>query len=84
MMRAGYFEREDDVNGVSGTGRVAEFVEFSDGMVVVNWLSHTRSTNIYQNIKQAEAIHSHGGKTKLVTVWEEPVEEVIDEPETEE
>lgn len=65
-MRIGSFIRDEDVNGVSGTGRVAEWVEFSDGTVVVRWLSNQASTNIYQNAKQAEGIHGHNGRTRMV------------------
>ena len=51
-IRTFHFERVEDVNGVSGVGRVAEGIEFSDGTVVVHW--------------QAESIHGHGGRTRLV------------------
>jgi hypothetical protein len=69
--RAFHFERVSDETGVSGTGRVAEGFEFSDGSCVVRWLSHTPSWNIYENIKQVEQIHGHGGKTRLVFDWDE-------------
>lgn len=74
-MRMGSFQREDDVNGVSGTGRVAEWVEFSDGTVVVRWLSNQASTNIYQNAKQADSIHGHNGRTSMVEEFAAPQEE---------
>lgn len=66
MIRTFHFERAEDVNGVSGVGRVAEGIEFSDGTVVVHWLSHTPSTNIYHNAKQVDLIHGHQGRTKIV------------------
>ena len=68
-MRVGHLARTEYVNGISGIGRVAEWVEFSDGEVVVHWLSHTPSTNHYSNMKQVEAIHGHGGKTSIVVDW---------------
>jgi len=71
-IRVGVILRHEDESGVSGTGVVAEWVEYSDGEVVVHWTSHTPSTNHYRNFKQVEAIHGHGGKTELVTVWEQP------------
>lgn len=71
-MRVGHILRHEDESGVSGTGVVAEWIEYSDGEVVVHWLSHTPSTNHYRNIKQLEQIHGHGGKTEMVTIWEEP------------
>lgn len=74
-MRSGHFQRADDVNGVSGEGRVAEWVEFTDGTVVVHWISHTPSTNIYHNAKQVDAVHGHGGRTKMVVDWDSSLEE---------
>ena len=71
-IRVGHIQRHEDESGVSGTGRVAEWVEYSDGEVVVHWLSHTPSTNHYRNMKQVEAIHGHNGKTEIVVDWEEP------------
>lgn len=66
MIRTLHLERSEDVNGISGTGRVAEGVEFSDGTIVIHWLSHTPSTNMYSNAKQVEAVHGHGGRTRIV------------------
>ncbi len=80
-IRTGHILRHDDESGVSGVGRVAEWVEFSDGEVVVHWLSHTPSTNHYRNMKQVEAIHGHGGKTEIVVDWEEPKPEPESEDE---
>lgn len=71
-MRAGHIMRHKDETGVSGTGRVAEWIEYSDGFVVVRWLSNMASTNMYQNMKQAEQIHGHEGRTVFIVDWEEP------------
>lgn len=71
-IRVGHILRHEDESGVSGTGIVAEWIEYSDGEVVVHWLSHTPSTNHYRNFKQVDYIHGHGGKTEMVVVWEEP------------
>ncbi len=71
-MRRFYLTRIEDESGVSGSGRVAEGVEFSDGSCALNWLTHTSCTGVYRNIKQLESIHGHGGKT--VVEWkDEPV-----------
>lgn len=80
-IRVGHILRHEDESGVSGTGIVAEWIEYSDGEVVVHWLSHTPSTNHYRNYKQVEAIHGHGGKTEMVTLWEQPKPEEVTEPE---
>lgn len=82
-MRVGHIVRHEDESGISGTGIVAEWVEYSDGEVVVHWLSHTPSTNHYRNFKQVDKIHGHGGKTELIVIWEQPLEinEANDNPE---
>lgn len=59
-------QRVEDETGVSGTGIVAEGVQFSDGTVAMRWRSHIRSTVFYESIKACEAIHGHGGRTRIV------------------
>lgn len=76
-----HLERDEDESGVSGTGVVAEGVEFTNGMVVVIWLSHTPSINTYFNIKNLDQIHRHGGKTRVVIDYEE---QPLDKQESEE
>ena len=58
-------DRLEDESGVSGTGVVAEGVQFSDGVCVIHWLSRYRGTTVYQNITEIEQVHGHGGKTKI-------------------
>lgn len=66
-MRTFYLEREQDVTGISGTGRVAEGVQFSDGVVAIRWIvGEHRSTVVWPNVEAVEAIHGHGGATRLV------------------
>ena len=64
-MRRFYLERTVDESGISGTGRVAEGVEFDTGDVVVCWLTATSSIGVYRNIKAVKAIHGHNGATKV-------------------
>ncbi len=59
--------RDIDETGVSGTGYVAEGIEFTSGMVAMTWLSPHRCINVYESIKTVEALHGHGGKT--VVEW---------------
>ena len=59
-------QRSEDVSGTSGTGIVAEGVEFSDGTCVLHWISQLHSIEICGNMHVVEAIHSHEGKTKVV------------------
>lgn len=56
-------ERVEDASGVSGTGIVAEGVEFTSGMVALTWFSPHRCVNIYESIKTVEELHGHEGKT---------------------
>lgn len=62
------FERDVDVSGVSGTGVVATGVLFADGQVVVRWIvpDKPQSTVVYATLADAQLIHGHDGKTRLV------------------
>jgi hypothetical protein len=68
--------RVQDITGLSGTGIVAEGVEFSDGTSVVRWLSSGVSvtnrergvaptTVIHPDIRSIEALHGHNGATQI-------------------
>lgn len=66
-MRIFVLERTLDVSGVSGTGVVAEGVEFWDGKCAMRWrepLGH-QSTSFYDHIDDVEAIHGHNGATTI-------------------
>lgn len=66
-MRTFTLQRNIDISGVSGTGTVAEGVEFSDGTVALRWIvGEHRSTVVWPNIDAVIAVHGHGGSTKLV------------------
>ena len=64
-MRTFVLIREEDVSGTSGTGVVAEGVEFSNGQVAVHWLSQLESIEICSCASVFDKIHGHGGKTRL-------------------
>lgn len=64
-MRLFVLVREVDVSGQSGTGIVAEGVEYSDGHVAMRWLTETASTAFYDSVEDVETIHGHGGVTKV-------------------
>lgn len=57
--------RETDASGVSGTGVVAEGACFSDGICAMRWLTATASTAVYDTPETLNAIHGHGGFTKM-------------------
>jgi hypothetical protein len=58
--------RFEDESGVSGTGWVAEGAVFSNGWVVLIWPTETPSLNLYMSIEAVEAVHGHGGLTRIV------------------
>lgn len=66
-MRRFHLDRASDPSGVSGTGVVAEGIEFTDGSVALRWLSAWPSTSIYPDVATVETVHGHGGST--VVIW---------------
>lgn len=73
-MRRFLLRRDVDETGVSGTGDVAQGVEFDDGRACLRWLTDTASTCAYDSMGDLELIHGHGGKTRIVWLDLEPVE----------
>lgn len=63
-----YLDRNTDVTGASGTGRVADGVLWPDGTVTIRWRGEHRSTVNWDNLEDAERVHGHGGATKFVFV----------------
>lgn len=66
-MRRFHLSRREDTSGVSGSGLVAEGVEFSDQTTVLRWLSSTPSTVIYARLDDMMKVHGHDGRT--VVLW---------------
>lgn len=64
-MRLFLLNRLEDETGVSGTGAVAEGIEFTDGRVAMRWTTETASTAFYNSIADVVEIHGHGGKTQV-------------------
>lgn len=60
--------RAEDVSGVSGTGVVAEGVQFHDGQCVLSWFGSFHTIEVSPNVEQLLAIHGHNGKT--VVRWD--------------
>jgi hypothetical protein len=61
--------RNEDETGVSGIGAVAEGVEFSDRTVALRWVSGAhKSTVVWESIESVEAVHGHGGNTRVYFV----------------
>jgi hypothetical protein len=69
MAKRFHLERDEDATGISGTGRIAEGVEFETGMAAMAWLTEWHSVAIYPNMEHVERIHGHNGKTRIV--WDD-------------
>lgn len=65
-MRRFELHRDVDVSGVSGTGVVAEGVQFADGTCAMRWLSVTPSSEQFRNVIELSAVHGHDGLTKVL------------------
>lgn len=67
-MRRFELHRDEDVTGVSGTGLVAEGIEFSDNSVVVRWIGNWPTSVVFHDrgIESVDAIHGHNGVTRII------------------
>lgn len=69
-MRRFRLRRLEDESGISGTGLVAEGVEFEDGTCALRWRTKFTSTAIYASIEALRNIHGHDGKTIIEMIDE--------------
>jgi hypothetical protein len=61
--------RHADETGVSGTGTVAEGIQYQDGHVSMRWcVKAARSTTIYTHTDDVTTIHGHDGKTEIIWI----------------
>jgi hypothetical protein len=66
-MKTFVLRRHVDVSGVSGTGDVAEGIEFSDGTVALRWVvGEHPCTSLWDSIDSVTHIHGHGSHTEIV------------------
>ena len=72
-MRQFVLYRHEDESGVSGTGIVAEGVEFSNGKCAMSWCRRVSSVAMYDSIRELELIHGHSGKSEVIWVGQELV-----------
>lgn len=75
-MRPFVLARDVDASGVSGTGIVAEGVEFGDGVVVLRWLGGFPTSVMFHDkgVESLEAVHGHEGRTRVVFIEDLPAE----------
>ena len=69
-MKLFILNRTEDESGVSGTGTVAEGVQFGNGKCALSWLTEHSSVALYDDIVTLEAIHGHDGKTVVEWIYE--------------
>jgi hypothetical protein len=72
LMRLFELHRDVDETGISGTGVVAQGVEFDDGTVAMKWLGDWPTSVVFHDrgAEALEHVHGHGGKTRVV--WQAP------------
>jgi len=63
-------QRDVDVSGVSGTGVVADGIEFPDGTVSLRWRGEWPTSVVFHDrgMDSVKHIHGHGGATRVVYV----------------
>lgn len=62
--------RDVDVSDVSGTGAVAQGVQFGDGAVALRWRGKYASTNCHASLDSVLGVHGHDGLTRVE--WIDP------------
>lgn len=67
-MRRFELHRDTDVSGVSGTGLVAEGVEFTGGTVALRWHGRWPTSVVFHDrgIDAVRQVHGHDGRTRVV------------------
>lgn len=71
--------RDEDETGLSGTGVVAEGVQFSTGRCVLAWVTQYPSIAFYNSTDEIRSIHGHDGRTEVS--WLDSQCSVLLEPE---
>jgi hypothetical protein len=67
-MKPFYLVRSEDVSGISGTGVVAEGCVFTNGKVVLAWVTEYHSITVFDSLEEVILIHGHDGRTRVVWV----------------
>jgi len=69
--------RKVDATGISGTGVVAQGVEFADGVVALRWLGDWPTSVVFHDrgYLSVEHVHGHGGNTEIVWLPEGALDE---------
>lgn len=71
--------RNGDETGVSGTGIVADGIEFPNGMVAVCWRSKTPSVNVYRSFVEFKHVHIDAHPSNDTEIhWQKTVEDEVE------
>lgn len=71
-MKVFHLVRTEDLSGISGTGVVAEGVEYECGKCVICWRGDHSSVNVYESLEEMLAIHGHEGRTTVKVLSDIP------------
>lgn len=77
-MRRFYLHRKEDPTGMSGTGRVADGIEFENGQVALTWKKEYPSVTVFPSISIVEKLHTHNGKDPTKIVWVDEIHEDLE------
>ncbi len=61
-MRTFKLVRNEDLTGISGTGFIAEGIEFSNGKVALMW-NRSNSLGLFDTMQEMLNVHGHNGST---------------------
>ncbi|GIG67174.1 hypothetical protein [Phytomonospora endophytica] len=71
-----FLHRWADASGVSGTGRIAYGVAWSDGRAITRWIGSTTGVQqicVWDSVDEILRIHGHGGQTEIHWLDDAPV-----------
>jgi hypothetical protein len=70
-----HLQRDTDPTGISGTGRIADGIAWTDGTATIQWLGERPSITTWYRpgagMSDAEWVHTHGFTTDTRIVWDE-------------
>ena len=77
-MRRFYLKRTEDPTGLSGTGRVADGVEYSNGLCTLTWKSEVPTITVFTSISNVRKLHTHNGQHDTKIVFIDPPDEDLE------
>lgn len=75
-------DRDEDVSGVSGTGRVAYALDLPGFGALVLWDTRWKTVDFRESLENVAEISGHGGATRLTPLDPETDAEAIDRART--